>query len=414
MIPRPDLLDSRSPKDLGVFQLTTENGVPSCHIYMEAQIFTPDSKRFLLHRSAHAHGSDKKDLQHCYLLCDLEDGGTLSKVTDEVGAVAPSVSPDGQSFYYFVNETEVNSGRLTLKRRRIDGTDPEIITVVDKPICGTQFRPSQIYPISTIRSDGRKIAISAFLGDGKVTGNYGLLIFDLQTADVELILCGPSWCNIHPQYSRSHDPEHMRDILIQENHGCIADLEGRVTTLTGGLGADIHVIRDDGQNFRDMPWGRDGKEKCQGHQCWRGRSNWAITGTTLAEAGERQLIESPAVGHLDHNGLLTPDCKRNNLSRNFSHPNFVHFATNIEGRLLITDYINPENSEHSSLPVSLFLADLGEAGADAVDFTYLLSIASPWKKDAHPHPFLSPDGKTAFFNSEESGVLQAYMMRGFV
>src|SRR5690348_17061075 len=122
MIPRPDLLDSRSPKGLEVFQLTTEKGVPSCHIYMEAQIFTPDSKRFLLHRSAHAHGSDRNDPQHCYLLCDIDNNGKLSKVTDEVGAVAPSVSPDGQSFYYFVNETDVNSGRLTLKRRRIDGT----------------------------------------------------------------------------------------------------------------------------------------------------------------------------------------------------------------------------------------------------------------------------------------------------
>jgi hypothetical protein len=28
------------------------------------------------------------------------------------------------------------------------------------------------------------------------------------------------------------------------------------------------------------------------------------------------------------------------------------------------------------------------------------------------HPFLSPDGKSAFFNSDESGTLQAYMIRG--
>jgi hypothetical protein len=46
-------------------------------------------------------------------------------------------------------------------------------------------------------------------------------------------------------------------------------------------GADIHVLRDDGSTFRDMPWGRDGNEFCKGHQCWRGRTSWAITSTGL-------------------------------------------------------------------------------------------------------------------------------------
>ena len=34
-------------------------------------------------------------------------------------------------------------------------------------------------------------------------------------------------------------------------------------------------------------------------------------------------------------------------------------------------------------------------------------------KDTHIHPFLSPDGVSGFFNSDESGVLQAYMVRGW-
>ena len=56
--------------------------------------------------------------------------------------------------------------------------------------------------------------------------------------------------------------------------------DGIVKRLTGGEGADIHVIRDDGTNFRNMPWGRDGNEFCQGHQCWRGRTTWAIMAST--------------------------------------------------------------------------------------------------------------------------------------
>ena len=52
MKPRPDLVPSANRKALEIIQLTDE-ALPSSHIYMEAQIFTPDSKRLIIHRSAH-------------------------------------------------------------------------------------------------------------------------------------------------------------------------------------------------------------------------------------------------------------------------------------------------------------------------------------------------------------------------
>ena len=61
----------------------------------------------------------------------------------------------------------------------------------------------------------------------------------------------------------------------------------------------------------------------------------------------------------------------------------------------------------------LFVAELHEPGKDAArKWRYLLSPESSGKKEAHIHPFLSPDGKMGFFNSDESGVLQAFMVRG--
>src|SRR5437773_1481933 len=117
MICRSDLLDVNSPPGLEVFQLTSEP-VPSSHVYMEAQIFTPDSRHLVLHRSAHAHGGDIGDPQHRYLLCEVETG-ELTPLTDETGAIAPSVSPDGKFVYYFVDETKPGrGGRLSLRRRR--------------------------------------------------------------------------------------------------------------------------------------------------------------------------------------------------------------------------------------------------------------------------------------------------------
>jgi hypothetical protein len=406
--PRPDLLSTESPKGLEVLQLTTEE-IPSSHVYMEAQIFTPDSKRLVLHRSAHAHGSDKDDPEHRYLLCDLEDGCALTPLTVETGATGPSVSPDGQWLYYFVDQTAPGAGRLTLKRVKLDGTGRETLGVLDAPLPKTRFRPSCIYPLSTISSDGQRLAISAFLGDGRTEGvPWGLLVFDLQEGAAKLVLQGQTWCNMHPQYCPSLEPEASHDILIQENHGNLCDARGEIVKLVGGEGADIHLIRDDGTDFRNLPWGRDGNEFCQGHQCWRGRSNRAITSTVTKVPDERQLIEGLAAPFVGHVGRNTPGGTHNDLSRSFLHPDCYHFATDIAGARLITD-AGPHNGGGA-----LYLADLPETqGEPLARVTFLLNSRCSWQKGAHIHPFLSPDGATGFFNSDESGILQAYMVRGW-
>ena len=405
---RPDLLDHKSPPGLEVVQLTTDQNSPASHLYMEAQIFTMDSQHFVLHRSATAHGGSRSDPQHQYLRCDLDDNYSLHPLTNELGVTAASVSPDDKYVYYFVDQTKPGGGRLTLKRVNLDGTSRETILVIDSPLPDTDFRPSRPYPLSTISSDGKRLAISAFLGDGQTVGApYGLMVFDVEKATVQLVIHGPSWCNMHPQYCRSLEPDGSHDILIQENHGNVTTATGSITRLTGGKGADIHVIRDDGSDFRNMPWGRDGNEFCQGHQCWRGRTRWAITSTSCRDQQEAQLIEGLAAPHAGHVGIKTPDGVRNDLSREFPSPHFYHFATDIEGRRLVSD-AGPLGRE-----ASIYLTHLGEPGtAPANNFTYLLSPRSTCEKTAHIHPFLSPDGKMAFFNSDESGMLQAYMIRG--
>ena len=402
---RPDLLDADSPPGLEIVQLTADPSVPASHLYMEAQIFTMDSKHFVLHRSATAHGGSKSDPKHQYLRCDIDDRCSLHPLTEELGATAASVSPDGQHLYYFVDQTEPGGGRLTLKRVGLDGAERETILVVDAPLPDTNFRPSRVYPLSTISSDGRRLALSAFLGDGQTAdAPFGLMVFDLEKAAVQLVIHGQTWCNMHPQYCRSLDPEASHDVLIQENHENTADARGRITRLVGGAGADIHVIRDDGSNFRNMPWGRDGNEFCQGHQCWRGRSTWAITSTGTRKPSEAQLIEAQAAPHAGHVGISTPGGVRNDLSRGFPNPHFYHFATDIAGRRLISN----------SAGGRVYTAEFGELGKDPLDnFKYLLNAKSSGKKQAHIHPFLSPDGTMGFFNSDESGILQAYMVRGF-
>ena len=404
---RPDLVSPEAPEGIEVVQLTSGN-LPSPHIYMEAQIFSPDSSWFILHESATPHGGSKDDPNHRYLVCDIADGCSLRPITDEVGPTAPSISPDGRYLYYFVDETEPDGGRLTLKRVCIDGTDRQTLLVLDTPPKNATRRASLLYPLSTIRADGKKLALSCFFGDGVGEEQpWGLMVFDLETMSVEMILSGPTWCNIHPQYCRSKDPEHMQDILIQENHGCTYTPTGDIVHLVGGDGADIHVIKDDGTDFRNMPWGRDGNESCQGHQCWRGETTWAITSTGTKQPPEEQLIEGRATAHAGHVGLNSPGGVRNDLSRSFDAPCFYHFATDKDGKRFVTDTAKRDQGGR------VFIADLGTPGESALSsWTCLANPRCSWEKGAHLHPFLSPDGTKAFFNSDESGVLQAYMIQG--
>ena len=129
-IGRPDMPDENSPKNLTVVQLTADPETPCAHVYMEAQIFSPDSRRFLLERSGNPHGPKKNDPEHQYLLCDLENDCELVPVTDELNAIAPSFDPTGQFIYYLVDNSDINSGSIAVKRVNADGTGRETLMVV--------------------------------------------------------------------------------------------------------------------------------------------------------------------------------------------------------------------------------------------------------------------------------------------
>ncbi len=419
LIRRDDLLDPASPHDLIVHQLTSRPDVPACHVYMEAQIFTSDSRYFLLQEGVGTHGTDHRHPLHRYLLGDVE-GGELIPVTGETGATAPSISPDDRYFYYFVNESSPGKGKITLRRRQLDGTCPETLYVLDTRLRGTPFFASNPYTLSTISSDGTRLALSCFLGDGTHEGaSYGLLVFDLLNGEEpHLILHGPSWCNMHPQYSRSLDRVASRYLMVQENHGAISRPDGKVTRLGGGHGADVHLLRDDGQHFLNLPAGRTEQERVTGHQCWRGRSDWAILSVAggdparlALKESEIDLLETRSVPFRDHRGNSEENtARRNHLTRHFTEPHFNHFATDLAGERLISDFRSSWDPERI-MDDALYLMELGEPGTQAaLEITYLLRPQSSWKPCAHVHPALSPDGRTALFNSDESGQVQAYLI----
>jgi hypothetical protein len=381
---------------------------------MEAQIFHPDSTRFVLHRSADAHHSDQDDPAHRYLLCDLDNGGELISLTEETGVTAPSLSPDGEWLYYFVDETHVvGPSCLTLKRVRLDGAERETMLALDTPIPGTNMRPSFIYPLSTISSDGKRIALPAFLRYGEREDlPWGLMVFYPETGLVQTPIWGPTWTNMHAQYCRATDPIANRDLMVQHNHSHFFDRDGERHFSPDGLGNDIHVVRDDGTNWRALPWGRNGLERQGGHQCWIGQSHRALSIVAMVGSNERRLIAGSPTPSLAHQGAQTPGAQRTDLSRAFDlhRPRFSHFGLDAQGVRIISD----EYPEAPGGEGWLYLGDMPQDEQGAIEnWVPLLDTRSSWAKEAHPHPFLSPDGTMGFFNSDESGILQAYMIRGW-
>ena len=421
---RHDLLDTNSPSGLEVVQLTDDPNVPACHVYMESPVFTSDSKNFILHRGAHPHGSDAGDPNHQYLLCNLEGDVQISELTQEVGVTAPSLTSNGRYLYYFVDQTK-SKNRLTLKRVKLDGSERTTIAVCDGTLDGQECNLSHVYPLSTISSDGRRIAMSCATNEK----NTGVLVFELETGATNLIFQGPrdQWRNTHIQYCHSTNPKYCRDIMIQHHHGKVANPPGPHKLIM----VDIHVVRDDGTNCRAFPWGCDNIEYQQGHQCWRGSSPWAIastiTRTPSSENPERtecQLIEALPQIYDEHLGRALPNAQRNNLSRDFTNepnkpddrsggPQFYHFSVDRAGQTIATDQWYPDgNPWHPSGQTLLYLAHLGNPGQDpATNFTYLLDTGVKPGRTTHPHPCISPDAKTLLFNSDESGITQAYMIR---
>ena len=108
-----------------------------------------------------------------------------------------------------------------------------------------------------------------------------------------------------------------------------------------------------------------------------------------------------------HVGIGTRNTQRNDLARSFQHPDFHHFATDIEGRRFITDY----TPDHPGT-ARIWAAEFGDPLKDPLtQWRYLLDTRTLAESPQHAHPFLSPDGRMAFFNARESGNLQAYMVK---
>lgn len=404
---RPDLLDENSPEGLRVIQITTNPAAGSHNVYTEAQVFTPDSKKFVFIR------------QRNIWLCDIEAGFILRQITDEKGAMAPSVSPDGKWMYYFVNNTSMFGGALFLKRVSLDNFERQSVLKLEGPIPGTEFRPNGYFTLSSISSDGKRLCIGAFLGDNKtVNAPFGLLVFDLENPSVKLAFKDRDFHNMHPQYCRSTDPVLSHDIMLQNNHGDSLLITGRSVRSVSGREGDLHVISDDGTNWRDIPVGRDSVQFIQGHEQWWGRSGMVLSAMSIRQgerAGYRPVFLAGPVKtdeKTTHLGVNIPGGRYVDITRNLVKPDLWHFSSDLSGKYFVSDTRTRVEGEKRQI-VRLVLGTLTEVEEPELKLVHLIDTGSSGRNPAHPHPFFSPDNRMIFFNSDVDGIVQIFMVTGF-
>ena len=415
----PDLLTPDSPSGLRVVRITSDPEHAHSHIYMESPVFTPDSKRFVFQRvQAVPPDENMQKRWRQYWLCDLDDGFSLRQLTDEPTAIAPAVSRDGRYLYYFISELDPHPRRgIELRRVDLDTFERETVMVLDQPLSGTSAPPCRVYSLSTIRSDGAAICTGALISDGHAPGEWAVLVCDIAKGSAEIVLAGPNYFNPHPQYPYTSDPEHLHDLLIQKNTGADTDPMGNLSNRRSGC--TVEVIRDDGSHFRKIPYG-SATEMCHGHQEWRGAMPSALIGVnrTVSDGTvTRPVIEAlpvPAAPDDDTPPALLPDAEqnRNDITRDLEGVAFGHTAIDPTGTKFIGDWRGVGEPPEAT---RLFIGTLPDAPNAALSVRYLLHPRSSYTSDqvVHPHPFLSPDGTRAFFNSDYGGLPQIWMVEGF-
>ncbi len=349
---------------VAVLRLTSQPCV-NHNIYPEAPVSTPDGKRFIFARRPALAA------QATFWIADLELL-RVRQITDEDGASAPVVTPDGRWFYYSVGHT--------IKRMSPETFERETVMTV----------PAREFPtirgIASVDYSGTRFLTPA----QDAAGRYGLACVDLEAGAARMIMSGPDLWNPHGQYSKNAE----RKVLIQVNHGLELDAHGNLLRLVGPKGASLVVVDDNvvdgsGRNAVTLKAGFSMLERVQGHQCWVGSKSVVIT-TLHNRASEA----SPWVQ--DRIVTVVPGEAPRIVSTGQA---FTHLHTTPDGEFWVSD---------SNRTGDIFIGSI-RTGKYRLFHRSGATFGSA--QETHPHPFFLGDGRTVGWNSDVTGVAHIYCAR---
>jgi len=351
-----------------VIQLTSAAYLHT-HIYPEAPVFTPDSRRFVYARFA------ALDQPRQYWLCDLTSH-CLSPLTDEPSVYGPVVTPGGQFLLYMaLDEDDPRNPAVELRRLSLEHPDQ------GSEALWRREGLRQPYGLGTVSHEGRFYATKVSLPNGSA----GILVVDVDARAGRVVHEHPELFNAHPQF----EPSASRDLLLQHNRGGVLDSAGRIQRVVGEEGATLYVIEREGTNARPLPIGAPHTPSCQGHQVWQGAS-----GRVLATVTHNFRDASGREGNLL--SVAPGEGRPTTVSGDY---HFTHVAASPDGRYFVCDVA----------PAGTIVVGSTATGTTRVFCESGASFGRP--QYTHPHPFFSPDLSHILFNSDRTGLAQIYAAR---
>ena len=413
MILQPELLDAKSPKGIEVYDLAPDVD-HAVLTYPDKPTFLQGGRRMLM------------TVNHEFHICHLDENARLENLNHLIPGndrEKSHLTCDGR---YLAFKADTNDNNQLLIRRY----DFQTNTLVDLYSASGKLQDTCVpigkFDLMTISRDGIHIAGRIYLGDGQThQAGWGIVVINTETNSARVIQKHNDFHNTHLQYSRAHEAPAMYDLLVQMNHGAITDKDGKVIKGMGppsDLGVDVHMINDDGSNWRDLPFGRDGLEGNIGHQIWRGSSNTVVTVTLenldtsygWAEGTRQHVIAgtpTPADFTAPHMGKVGREDKRVQLSKGLKDPRFCHLGIDETGMKFSFDTFPIFNGQRAGMLI--YIAQAKDMQSP-LDFQYILNTGITFTggdKGTHAHPILSPGGKELFFNSNMLGKPKAYMVK---
>jgi len=430
--PCPEMLSTFSEPGIEVFRVTTDldHDTHCAAMHSSFGLFTPDSRRFVLERQ---HGLGQRDEWKMeFLLCDIEDDFSLRLLTDEEHARGPILSRDGRVLYYWDDQSGADQPKILLKQIDLDTFRRDTLLVVDSPVSGIGRAPrgGQMYDMSSLRADGRRLASScSFYTDDDP--QYGTIVVDLETMRVHGFQFETYNWRPNGLYYRGEDPCYADHMMICKSHRRSgidtqghwydrpdADCPGRST---------IHIITDEGRRVATVPIGDDGEGV--DHPTWRGGKYEVVTHTSSTKTaphwrGIMLCAEPIACSEKDLlKGARIPGARRFELTRKIVRPDECHHSWDQSGTRVVADTegwagrgTTAPLGPSAHLWIGTVVEDAGEDPYVAPKF--LLNPRSSWTGNywTEVQPAMSPDCKTIFFNSDwlgKTGHPQVFAVRGF-
>jgi len=428
----PEMLSVFSDPSIEVRHVTTnldhDAHCPAMH--SSFALFTRDSSRFVFHRQLGAgEGTDHK-LE--FLLCEIDDGFKLRRLTDEDNVRGPILTRDGRAMYYWVDNSGQDRPHIILKQIDLESFKTETLLVVDSPVDGVGRVPrgGGMYDMTSIRRDEKRLAAScSFYTDEE--RQFATIIVDLETMHVHGFIFSPYNWRPNGLYYRGDDPRYLDHMLMSGSRARGGfDANGKWYTEPHPDDppfGSLQIVTDQGERVATVPVGDEGEGV--DHPTWRGGHYEIVTHTSSFNTaphwrGIMLCAEPIACAPEDqYKGAKIPGAKRFELTRKITRPDECHHSWDQSGTRVVAD---TEGWSGRGTPVPLgpsshlWIGTVVESEDEPpyVVPKHLLHPRSSWTGNywTEVQPAMSPDCKTVLFNSDwlcKTGHPQVFCVTGF-